>query len=72
LALDPMPAPGASDARTPRDAQPAGVGPISITVNVNGQADGQDIAMRIRREVESILRTHAERDALARRGRMFD
>lgn len=72
LALDPMPVPVAPDARAPRDAQPAGVGPISITVNVNGNADGQDIAARIRREVESILRTHAERDALARRGRMFD
>lgn len=32
----------------------------------------QDLAERIRHEVEDVLSDYGERDALARRGRMFD
>ncbi|MFN4263531.1 MAG: phage tail tape measure protein [Thioalkalivibrionaceae bacterium] len=48
--------------------------PIAITINVtvNGNADGDDIAERVRREVEAILRERDDAAGLARRGRLFD
>ncbi len=45
---------------------------FNINVTVHGQADGQDIANRVRREVEDLLRERSAREQLAHRSRMFD
>lgn len=52
---------------------PASTAPtFNINVTVHGQADGQDIADRIRREVDDLLRDRSSREQLAHRSRLFD